>query len=62
MHLICCLFFVKEGDQVMVWDYRPNHPPWQPAVELSKTGANSYSVGVQKGDIPWRRHADQMVT
>ena len=51
----------KEGDQVMVRDYRPNHPRWQPAVVLSKTGANSYSVGIQKGGIPWRRHADQMV-
>ena len=52
----------KEGDQVMVRDYRPNHPRWQPAVVLSKRGANSYSAGVQKGGIPWRRHADQMVT
>ena len=36
----------KEGDQVMVRDYRPNHPRWQPAAVLSKTGANSYSVEV----------------
>ena len=45
----------------MVRDYRPNHPRWQPAVVLSKTGANSYSVEV-RSRMPWRRHADQIVT
>ena len=54
----------KEGDHAgdgAGRDYRPNHPQWQQAVVLSKTGANSYSVEVRSG-TPWRRHADQMIT
>ena len=49
------------GDPVMVRDYRPKHPRWQPAVVHAQEGPKSYQVTLPGGGVPWRRHSDQMV-
>eukprot|EP00731_Ephydatia_muelleri_P006519 Em0003g767a len=49
------------GDPVMVRDYRPQNPRWQPAVVHAQEGPKSYQVTLPGGGVPWRRHSDQMV-
>ena len=37
------------GDPVMVRDYRPKHPRWQPAVVHAQEGPKSYQVTLPGG-------------
>ena len=49
------------GDPVMVRDFRPKHPRWQPAVVYAREVPKSYQVALPGGGVPWRRHSNQMV-
>ncbi len=54
----------EPGNDVLVRDYRPNGPKWQPATIDSRTGPVSYTVevpGVGPSGSTWRRHTDQMI-
>ena len=51
----------KEGQNVMVRDYRAHDRRWIPAEVESQTGPLSYTVNPGFGTT-WRRHADQLRT
>ena len=51
----------KEGQNIMVRDYRAHDRRWIPAEVESQTGPLSYTVNPGFGTT-WRRHADQLRT
>lgn len=49
------------GDKVMVRDYRPSRPCWQPSVVEARTGHKSYRISIPGTAGIWSCRADQMV-